>query len=141
MKRTGPVRVSEGRACELLRFPVITEKSTMASEHNQVTFRVPLDATKPEIKAAVERLFDVKVTAVNTIRQRGEGEALPRPYRKAAGLQEGHGLARRRPVDRRDDRGLGDGAEEVQSDHVLAAGTDPRRPLGALEGASGQETD
>ena len=72
MKRTGPVRVSEGRACELLRSPIITEKSTMASEHNQITFRVPLDATKPEIKAAVEKLFDVKVTAVNTIRQKGK---------------------------------------------------------------------
>ena len=72
MKRTGPVRVSEGRACELLRSPIITEKSTMASEHNQITVRVPLDATKPEIKAAVEKLFDVKVKAVNTLRVKGK---------------------------------------------------------------------
>jgi large subunit ribosomal protein L23 len=44
----------------------------MGSEHNQVTFRVPLTATKPEIRAAVETLFKVKVTGVNTIRQTGK---------------------------------------------------------------------
>ena len=47
--------------------PVITEKSTAASEHNKVVFRVATTATKPEIKAAVEALFHVKVTAVNTL--------------------------------------------------------------------------
>ena len=52
--------------------PVITEKSTAASEHNQVVFKVPLSATKPEIKAAVEGLFKVKVTAVNTITTKGK---------------------------------------------------------------------
>ena len=52
--------------------PVITEKTTRASEHNQVGFRVKLDATKPEIKAAIESLFNVKVTAVNTIRVKGK---------------------------------------------------------------------
>lgn len=54
--------------------PVITEKSTLVSENNQVVFRVPLDATKPAIKAAVEALFDVKVTAVNTIRVKGKAK-------------------------------------------------------------------
>ena len=44
----------------------------MASEHNQVTFRVPLDADKREVKAAVEGLFKVKVTAVNTLRVKGK---------------------------------------------------------------------
>jgi large subunit ribosomal protein L23 len=52
--------------------PVITEKATIISEHNQVTFRVALEATKPEIKVAVEGLFDVKVKAVNTIVQKGK---------------------------------------------------------------------
>lgn len=52
--------------------PVITEKTTMMSEHNQVVFRVALTATKPQIKAAVEGLFDVKVEAVNTIRVKGK---------------------------------------------------------------------
>lgn len=52
--------------------PVITEKSTLGGEQGKVTFKVPLSATKPEIKAAVEGLFDVKVTAVNTVRQAGK---------------------------------------------------------------------
>ena len=46
---------------DIIRSPVITEKATRGSEHNQVIFQVPLDATKPEIKAAVEGLFGVKV--------------------------------------------------------------------------------
>ena len=52
--------------------PVITEKSTEGSEHNQVTFRVALEASKPSIKAAVEGLFNVKVKAVNTLRVKGK---------------------------------------------------------------------
>ncbi len=52
--------------------PVITEKATLGSEHNQVTFFVALDATKKEIKEAVEGLFNVKVTKVNTLRQQGK---------------------------------------------------------------------
>ncbi len=52
--------------------PVVTEKSTAQSEHNKVTFRVALEATKPEIKAAVEALFKVKVKAVNTIVTKGK---------------------------------------------------------------------
>ena len=52
--------------------PVITEKSTRNSEFNQVTFKVTNDATKPEIKQAVEMLFRVKVKAVNTLNQKGK---------------------------------------------------------------------
>ena len=52
--------------------PVITEKATLLSEKNQVVFRVPLTATKKEIKAAVEKLFNVKVAAVNTIVRKGK---------------------------------------------------------------------
>ncbi|MEM6627774.1 MAG: 50S ribosomal protein L23 [Pseudomonadota bacterium] len=52
--------------------PIITEKSTILSEENKVVFRVPLEATKPEIKDAVESLFKVDVTAVNTILQKGK---------------------------------------------------------------------
>lgn len=52
--------------------PHITEKATMGSEHGQVTFKVAKDATKPEIKEAVEALFDVKVKAVNTLIQKGK---------------------------------------------------------------------
>jgi large subunit ribosomal protein L23 len=57
---------------DIIRSPVITEKATNVSEHNQVVFRVPLDATKREVKAAVEGLFNVKVSAVNTIRVMGK---------------------------------------------------------------------
>jgi len=66
------IKLSRERMYEILRGPVITEKSTMASEHNQVTFRVPLDADKRQVKAAVEGLFNVKVTAVNTLRVKGK---------------------------------------------------------------------
>ncbi len=52
--------------------PVITEKSTMASDNNQVVFRVADKASKPEIKAAIEALFNVKVTAVNTLNRKGK---------------------------------------------------------------------
>ena len=65
-------RLSRQRMYDIIRAPVITEKATAASEHNQVIFRVALDATKREVKAAVEGFFDVKVDAVNTIRVEGK---------------------------------------------------------------------
>ena len=71
MKRPA-AKVSDERAYDLIQAPLITEKSTMISDHNQVTFRVPIDATKPQIKAAVEKLFNVKVEAVNTLRVKGK---------------------------------------------------------------------
>ena len=57
---------------DVILAPVVTEKSTRASEHNQVVFKVKIDATKPQIKAAVEGLFGVKVKAVNTLIQKGK---------------------------------------------------------------------
>ena len=65
-------KVSSERIYEVVRRPVVTEKSTLGSEHNQVTFVVPLDATKPEIKTAIEEIFKVKVKAVNTLRSKGK---------------------------------------------------------------------
>ena len=59
-------------AYDVILTPVITEKSTMASENNHVVFNVRKDATKPQIKAAVEQLFDVKVAAVNTLNRKGK---------------------------------------------------------------------
>jgi large subunit ribosomal protein L23 len=53
----------EPRHYDIILAPVITEKATMASEHNKVVFKVARDATKPQIKEAVEKLFDVKVKA------------------------------------------------------------------------------
>ncbi len=57
---------------DVIRSPVVTEKSTMASENSQVVFKVAIDATKPDIKEAVERLFNVKVIAVNTLIRKGK---------------------------------------------------------------------
>ena len=71
-KPRGRIEVSDERMYEIVRSPVITEKATMVSEHNQVVFRVPVDATKPEIRAAVEGLFKVKVVGVNTLLQKGK---------------------------------------------------------------------
>ena len=66
------VKLTRQQMYDIICSPVITEKATNASEHNQVTFRVPLTATKREVKAAVEGLFRVNVTAVNTIRMMGK---------------------------------------------------------------------
>ncbi|WP_439815717.1 50S ribosomal protein L23 [Zavarzinia sp. CC-PAN008] len=65
-------KLGPNQAFDLILSPVVTEKSTRATEHNQVVFKVPLDATKPQIKAAVEQLFRVKVEAVNTLRVAGK---------------------------------------------------------------------
>ena len=64
--------MSNLRHYDIIVSPVITEKSTMASEANQIVFNVARTATKPEIKAAVEGLFSVKVTAVNTLVRKGK---------------------------------------------------------------------
>lgn len=60
------------RHYDVLVSPAITEKSTLASDRNQVVFNVAKTATKPQIKAAVETLFSVKVTAVNTLVRKGK---------------------------------------------------------------------
>ena len=62
----------DARHYDLIVAPVITEKATIASENNQFVFKVARDATKPQIKAAIEKLFDVKVTAVNTLLRKGK---------------------------------------------------------------------
>ena len=63
---------NDPRHYDIIIRPVITEKATVASEHNQVIFRVARDATKPQIKEAVEKLFDVKVKHVNTLVRKGK---------------------------------------------------------------------
>jgi len=70
--RKPAVKINQERMYDIIRAPVITEKATMGSEHNQITFKVPLDASKPEIKQAVEGVFKVKVKAVNTLIQKGK---------------------------------------------------------------------
>ncbi len=59
---------------DVIREPVITEKATIASENNQIVFRVAIDADKKVIKEAVEALFDVKVKAVTTLRRKGKAK-------------------------------------------------------------------
>ena len=66
--------ISKERMFEVIRRPLITEKATLISEHNQVAFEVAMDASKPEIRAAVEELFKVKVTGVNTLIQKGKAK-------------------------------------------------------------------
>jgi len=63
---------AEPRHYDVILAPVITEKATVASEHNQVIFKVARNATKPQIKEAIERLFDVKVKSVNTLIRKGK---------------------------------------------------------------------
>jgi len=60
------------RHYDVIVAPVVTEKATVASEHNKVVFRVAAKATKPQIKEAVEKLFDVKVKSVNTLVRKGK---------------------------------------------------------------------
>ena len=64
--------MNKERMYSIILAPVITEKSTLGGEYGQVTFKVAKDSTKPEIKQAVEALFDVKVKAVNTLNQKGK---------------------------------------------------------------------
>lgn len=64
--------MNEAELYDVIRAPVITEKATMASEYDQVIFQVRLNATKPQIREAVERLFNVKVKAVNTLNRAGK---------------------------------------------------------------------
>jgi large subunit ribosomal protein L23 len=60
------------RLYDVIVAPVITEKASILSEQNKVVFKVAMTATKPQIKMAVEKLFDVKVTAVNTLVRKGK---------------------------------------------------------------------
>jgi large subunit ribosomal protein L23 len=71
------------RHYDIILAPVITEKATVASERNQVIFKVARHATKPQIKEAVEKLFDVKVKSVNTLIRKGKVKA----FRGTRGVQ------------------------------------------------------
>jgi len=93
------------RHYDVIVSPVITEKATNASEENKVIFKVRRDATKPEIKAAVEGLFDVRVEAVNTLLRKGKRKVF-RGRRPSIGLQEGSGDPRRGQPHRRHDGSL-----------------------------------
>ena len=70
---SAPQKFSEGRLAQVLVAPIVSEKGTMLAEkHNQVLFKVLRDATKPEIKAAVELMFKVEVESVQTVQHKGK---------------------------------------------------------------------
>jgi large subunit ribosomal protein L23 len=74
----------DARHFDVIVAPHITEKSTLLSEQNAVVFKVAKDASKPEIKAAVEALFDVKVTGVNTMVAKGKSKRWKgQPYQRS----------------------------------------------------------
>jgi large subunit ribosomal protein L23 len=91
--------MSDLKHYDVIVAPVITEKATLASEHNQIVFRVADNATKPEIKQAVEALFNVKVKSVNTLVRKGKIKRFrgirgrQRSFKKAiVTLVEGHAI-------------------------------------------------
>ena len=92
--------ISRETMYQIIRAPLITEKMTILSERNQFGFKVAIDATKPEIAAAVETLFNVKVTAVNTLIQKGKTKRFKGRAGRAFGRQESHRDAGTWPVDR-----------------------------------------
>ena len=75
---------SDPRHYDIIVAPMITEKATNASEHNKVVFKVAMTATKPQIKEAVEKLFDVKVKKVNTLNRPGKMKV----FRGRFGMQQ-----------------------------------------------------
>ena len=88
---------TDPRHYDVILAPLITEKATNASEHNKVMFKVAMTATKPQIKEAVEKLFDVKVKSVNTMVRKGKTKVFRGTFgsqsdvkRAIVTLEEGH---------------------------------------------------
>ena len=91
------MKTIDPRHYDVIVAPVVTEKATVASEHNKVVFRVNGKATKPQIKEAVEKLFDVKVKRVNTLVRKGKTKVFRGSFgsqsdvkRAVVTLEEGH---------------------------------------------------
>jgi large subunit ribosomal protein L23 len=91
------MKTIDSKHYDVIVSPVITEKATVASEHNKVVFRVAPKATKPQIKEAVEKLFDVKVRSVNTLVRKGKTKVFRGQFgsqsdikRAVVTLEEGH---------------------------------------------------
>jgi len=87
----------DSRHYDIIVSPVVTEKATVASEHNKVVFKVSAKATKPQIKDAIEKLFDVKVKSVNTLVRKGKTKVFRGQFgsqsdskRAIVTLEEGH---------------------------------------------------
>ena len=91
------MKTIDPRHYDIIISPVVTEKATLASERSQVMFKVALHATKPQIKEAVEKLFDVKVKSVNTLVRKGKTKVFRGNFgsqsdtkRAIVTLEEGH---------------------------------------------------
>jgi large subunit ribosomal protein L23 len=91
------MKTSDSRHYDIIVAPVITEKATTASEHNKIVFKVSAKATKPQIKEAIEKLFDVKVKGVNTLVRKGKTKVFRGQFgsqsdvkRAIVTLEEGH---------------------------------------------------
>jgi large subunit ribosomal protein L23 len=91
------MKTQDSRHYDIIVSPVITEKATTASEHNKVVFKVAAKATKPQIKDAIEKLFDVKVKGVNTLVRKGKTKVFRGQFgsqsdtkRAIVTLEEGH---------------------------------------------------
>jgi large subunit ribosomal protein L23 len=91
------MKTIDPRHYDVIVAPVVTEKATLASEHNKVLFKVAGKATKPQIKEAIEKLFDVKVKSVNTLVRKGKNKVFRGTYgaqsdtkRAIVTLEEGH---------------------------------------------------
>ena len=91
------MKTMDARHYDIIVAPVITEKATVASEHNKVVFKVAAKATKPQIKDAIEKLFDVKVKSVNTLVRKGKTKVFRGQFgsqsnikRAVVTLEEGH---------------------------------------------------
>ena len=91
------MKTIDPRHYDIIVAPVVTEKATMASEHNKIVFKVSSKATKPQIKEAVEKLFDVKVKNVNTLVRKGKTKVFRGSFgsqsdvkRAIVTLEEGH---------------------------------------------------
>jgi large subunit ribosomal protein L23 len=91
------MKTMDARHYDIIVAPVVTEKATVASEHNKVVFKVLSKATKPQIKDAIEKLFDVKVKSVNTLVRKGKTKVFRGQFgsqsdtkRAIVTLEEGH---------------------------------------------------
>jgi large subunit ribosomal protein L23 len=91
------MKTMDVRHYDIIVAPVVTEKATVASEHNKVVFKVLSKATKPQIKDAIEKLFDVKVKSVNTLVRKGKTKVFRGQFgsqsdtkRAIVTLEEGH---------------------------------------------------
>ena len=121
------------------------EGDDAVSEASQVGFKVAIDATKPEIKAAVEGLFGVKVACGEHAGAEGQDQAVPRSSRRPVGLKKAIVTPGRRPVHRFHHRprmkARGHGTEAIQPGHAEPARHGPDRPFRAVEGQAGQGFD